>query len=178
LDQKPDGSAAELDDPTAATPTFVADVQGEYVVTLVVEDPWVSSDTVSVTVSFDNVQPVADAGGNQSVMVGDTVWLDGSESHDVNLDSLTFAWSIVSQPEASQAQLSDPAVIGPIFVADQAGTYVVSLVVNDGWVDSDPANVTIEAIACADVVGQTRRGPDPARYHRRDQRSPPGQPEE
>jgi parallel beta-helix repeat protein len=157
MDQKPDGSLAELDDPTAATPTFVADIQGEYVITLVVEDPWVSGDPDTVVVSFDNVQPVADAGGNQSVMVGDTVWLDGGASHDVNLDPLTFAWSIVSQPEGSQAQLSDPAVVEPTFVADQAGTYVVSLVVNDGWVDSDPANVTIEAITCADVVGQTLR---------------------
>jgi hypothetical protein len=157
LDQKPDGSAAELDDPASATPTFVTDVYGEYAITLVVEDPWVSSEPDSVTVSFENVQPVADAGGNQSVMVGDTVGLDGIASHDDNLDPLTFAWSVVSKPEGSQAQLSDPQAVQPIFVADRAGTYVVSLVVNDGWVDSEPANVTIEAIACADVVALTLR---------------------
>jgi hypothetical protein len=107
-------------------------------------------------VSFNNVPPAADAGGNQSVMVGHVVWLDGSASHDANGDLLSYSWSFVSKPFESQAELSDPQSVQTSFQADEVGPYVVSLVVNDGFVDSEePSEVTIMAIACADVVAQT-----------------------
>lgn len=66
--------------PESAWPSFVADVYGEYIIELVVSDPWASSDPDTVTVSFNNVKPVADAGDNQAIIVGDMVNLDGSGS--------------------------------------------------------------------------------------------------
>jgi len=99
---KPGGSGTALSDPTAARPTFVADVKGTYVAQLVVADPWAASDPDTVTISFNNVAPVADAGGNQAVMVGDTVVLNGRGS-DANGDPLTFRWSFASVPEGSNA---------------------------------------------------------------------------
>ncbi|MHC4357103.1 MAG: PKD domain-containing protein [Planctomycetota bacterium] len=153
---KPEGSAATLDDPTSATPTFVADIQGDYVISLVVTDNFDAvSDADTVAVSFTNVKPVADAGGSQAVIVGETVFLDGSNSSDENNDPLTYSWSFVSMPEGSLTELSDPTSVQPSFVADEVGTFVVSLVVNDGFVNSDPANVTIEVISCADAGVQT-----------------------
>ena len=94
---RPAGSNAELDDPTSATPSFTADVNGDYTATLVVSDGDLDAeDTVFVT--FDNVAPVADAGNNQTVGVGDTVALDGTGSSDANGDPLTYLWSLVSAP--------------------------------------------------------------------------------
>lgn len=49
--QKPDGSSAALLDPTSATPEFVADVAGEYVLTLEVSDGLLTSLPDSVTIT-------------------------------------------------------------------------------------------------------------------------------
>ena len=148
ITQKPAGSLAELSDPCSATPAFVADVHADYVITLVVTDVFgAAGDPDSVTVSFENIQPVADAGADQSVLEGDTVSLDGSGSTDTNGDLLTYSWSFVSKPAGSLAEFTNPTSTQPSFVADEPGDYVVSLVVNDGFVDSDAANVTITAIS-------------------------------
>jgi hypothetical protein len=53
---------------------------------------------------------------------------------------------MVSQPKGSFAVLSDPLVVDPNFVPDIQGLYLVSLVVNDDLLDSDPSNATILAI--------------------------------
>ncbi len=148
ITQKPAGSPAELSDPCSPTPVFVADVHADYVITLVVTDEFgAASDPDSVTISFDNIQPIADAGADQSVMAGDTVSLDGSASTDTNGDQLSYSWSFVSKPAGSLAEFTDPTSAQPSFVADEPGDYIVSLVVNDGFVDSDAANVTITAIS-------------------------------
>jgi K319L-like, PKD domain len=150
---KPEGSVAELDDATVVDPMFVVDVYGEYVIELIVTDEFGAvSEPDTVLAGFFNVKPVADAGGNQSVAVGETVTLDGSGSYDQNLDELSYHWSIVSKPAGSQATLDDPEAITPRFVADVVGTYVVSLVVNDGIEDSEPANVSIEAVTSEEAA--------------------------
>jgi hypothetical protein len=93
-----------------------------------------------------NVKPVADAGGNQLAIVDHLVLLDGSGSYDANNDTLTYSWNMVSIPKGSFADLSDPLVVDPDFVPDVKGWYLISLVVNDGELDSDPDNATILAI--------------------------------
>jgi hypothetical protein len=90
-----------------------------------------------------NSVPVADAGPDQTVFVTDTVQLDGSGSSDVDLDALTFAWSLTTVPTGSSATLSDPAAVSPTFDVDLPGTYVAQLIVNDGTEDSAPDTVTI-----------------------------------
>lgn len=148
---KPLGSEAVISDPNICDPTFVADIHGEYEIELVVSDPWESSEPDRVIVSFENVRPVAVAGNNQSVVQGDTVYLDGSGSYDANLDPLTYNWSIVSKPADSLAEIDDPSPMQTHFDADLPGEYIVSLIVNDGFVDSDPSNITAVAISYQDA---------------------------
>jgi hypothetical protein len=121
----------------------------------VVSDAWDSSDPDTVTVSFENIKPVADAGNNQSVLRGATVSLDGSGSSDTNNDPLTCIWNIVSKPVGSLASLSNPASFQTSFIADLAGEYVLSLVVDDGFENSEPCNVTVLAITSQDACTQT-----------------------
>jgi hypothetical protein len=144
LTVRPAESAAELSDHYAAQSSFIPDVYGDYEASLVVNDGYADSDADSVLVSFNNVPPVAHAGGTQAVMVGDTVILEGI-GDDENGDALTFWWSFVSMPEGSGAVLSDQAAASTTFVADTRGDYVVSLTVNDGFVDSETDNARIIA---------------------------------
>jgi hypothetical protein len=153
LVQRPAGSLASLSDTAVVNPTFVADVQGEYRASLTVTDEFgAASAPAEVVVSFLNIAPVARAGDTQVVVVGATVQLDGSGSSDANLDPLTYQWSVTSQPAGSYAALSDATAPAPTFVPDLAGTYTVSLVVNDGQVDSEPDVVTIQATSDTDAI--------------------------
>lgn len=94
-----------------------------------------------------NKAPVANAGANQSVVVGAVVTLDGSASSDANDDKLTYSWSFTSRPTDSTATLSGTTTVSPTFTADKAGNYVLSLIVNDGEVNSTAASVTVTATA-------------------------------
>jgi hypothetical protein len=147
ITSKPQNSVAELSNPNDAQPTFFADYFGDYIIELVVTD---DLGTISVpdevVVTSGNVKPVADSGGNQVAIVDRTVFLDGSGSYDANNDPLTYSWDMISKPKDSIAVLSDPLAIDPDFVPDIQGLYHVSLVVNDGLLESDPSNATILAI--------------------------------
>ena len=95
-----------------------------------------------------NTPPVAQAGRDQSVVLGSLVTLDGSGSTDADGQQLTFAWSFSSRPSGSAAALSSPTAVMPTFTADRPGTYSLRLVVNDGQASSTP-----------DVVGAFKQAP-------------------
>ena len=154
---RPSGSAAVLTDPSSVTPTFVADLPGTYVVQLIVSDGVLASVPDTVTVTTGNTPPVANAGPDQTVPVGAMVVLDGSASTDVDGDLLSFSWAFVAKPAGSTAALSDPSAVGPMFVADVPGTYVVQLIVNDGLINSAPDTVTITTENLPPVANE---GPD------------------
>ena len=91
----------------------------------------------------ENHPPVANAGPDQAVAVGNVVQLNGSGSSDADGDPLTYSWSLIERPAGSGASLSNPTTVNPTFVADKAGTFVAQLVVNDGKVDSSPDTVAV-----------------------------------
>jgi hypothetical protein len=143
----PEGSEAVLSDSTVARPTFEVDVIGEgaaYLARLIVNDGTADSQPDTVTIA-ENTAPVADAGPNQSAVLGDTVALNGMGSTDVDGDPLTYRWSL-TVPQGSEAVLSDSTEASPTFVVDVSGegvAYVAQLIVNDGTVDGQPDTVTI-----------------------------------
>jgi RHS repeat-associated protein len=142
----PFGSTAMLSNPNIANPEFVADLPGDYVASLVVNDGFLDSAADTVVVSTWNSAPVADAGAARVVDAGTTVLLDGGGSVDVDNDPLTFRWSLLRRPDASISVLTDDATVSPALTPDLAGLYIAQLVVNDGMVNSVPSTVTIEAI--------------------------------
>lgn len=104
------------------------------------------SPTGEATLSHDNQPPIADAGPAQTGEQGYEIALDGSASHDPDGDPLKLSWTFVSKPSGSQAALSDPAAIRPIFTPDLPGTYVLQLGINDYFTDGTPGSVTITAL--------------------------------
>ena len=141
----PAGSSAMLSNPTAATPSFVANNAGSYVVQLVVNDGTVNStpDSVTIAVATGNTAPVANAGPDQTVAVGASVILNGSASHDVDRNALTYQWALTTKPTGSVATLVNSTAAMPNFVADVAGQYVGQLIVSDGALSSAPDTVMI-----------------------------------
>jgi hypothetical protein len=144
---KPEGSSATLANATTVNPTFVADVAGSFILRLVANDGLLSSgpSTVLITSSSSNIAPVASAGVAQSVLLGSTVTLDGTSSNDANGDQISYLWTVVSKPSGSIASLSNTTAAKPTFVVDRAGSYVMSLTVNDGTLNSNSSTVTITA---------------------------------
>jgi len=149
LTSKPAASAADLAPSASPRPSFIADVEGIYSATLVVSDGKLSSPVASTSVvaSVNNSAPVAVAGAAQSVLVGARVILDGTASTDANSDALTYKWSMIGRPTGSSALLSSSTSPVPHFTADRAGNYVISLMVNDGRVDSAVTATTVTASA-------------------------------
>ena len=132
---------------------------GSYDVSVSVSDAkgGTATQTFKLNISTVNTPPVANAGPDQTAFVTQTVTLDGSKSSDVDGDPLTFFWSFVSRPAGSSATLSDPTAVKPAFIVDAEGTYVVQLVVNDGFEDSAPDTVSISTVNTKPVADA---GPD------------------
>lgn len=150
---RPDGSSQVL---TGVRPTFTAALAGTYTASLTVRDAVSSSepDAVRVVVSTVNAPPVAAISALSSVVVGSSVQLSAASSTDGNRDTLTYRWSLLSKPTRAAGALGDstatlvtPTAVNSAFTADVAGVYVVSLVVNDGKVNSDPVTVAVTASA-------------------------------
>jgi hypothetical protein len=145
LTTKPPLSTAVLSSTTAVNPDFVADMPGNYVAQLIVSNGSLSSAPSTVTITTTNTAPVANPGQNQFVPVASSVLLDGTGSTDADNDPLTYAWSFTSRPAGSTASLSSTTAVSPTFFADLAGTYVVQLIVSDGFASSNPVTATITA---------------------------------
>ena len=153
---KPAGSNAVLSGANTANPTFVADLPGQYVAQLIVNNGTNNSQPSTVTITTTNTAPVANPGQNQSVNTGSVVSLDGGGSTDADNDPLSYSWSFTSRPNGSNASLSAATSKTPTFVADVAGPYVVQLIVNDGFTPSAPKTVTITAAnAISDIIVPT-----------------------
>ena len=146
--QQPSSSAAFLSSTTSARPTFKADVAGDYVAQLIVNDGKVDStpNSVIVAASAANVQPVANAGDDKNVTVNTVVSLDGTNSSDANFDTLTYQWDWMASPSTAPA-LSSATSPKPTFTPATAGTYVLTLTVSDGKLKSNPDPITINVSA-------------------------------
>ncbi len=150
---RPSGSAAELVAPGSAVPTFRADVNGTYVATLQVSDPFGATSGDEVTISFDNLPPAANAGLDLVVVLGNMVIAQGN-STDRNGDRLTHRWSMSAKPAGSLAALAGADTLTPSFNADMPGTFVVQLIANDGRVDSEADVAVVEVITTNDATTQ------------------------
>ncbi len=157
--QAPAGSAAAPDDPAAVRPGLIIDLPGVYVVSLTVRDTAGNQASDTVTLSTVNTPPVARAGSDQTVVVGQTASLDGLASSDADGDPLTYAWTLLSAPSGSAAALQNATTATPLLATDVPGDFVVQLVVSDGTAVSAADTVTISTTNSVPVANA---GPDPS----------------
>jgi K319L-like, PKD domain len=146
LVQKPNGSGAQLSGVMTVHPTLTPDLEGSYVVNLVVSDGNLNSTDVSITLTAFNIPPIAKTDPQVVGYGGIPLVLDGGQSSDGNNDPLTFSWSLVQKPQGSGAMLSGANSATPSFTPDVIGFYRLTLTVNDGTADSQAIGVTAYAV--------------------------------
>ncbi len=140
----PFGSSAVLENAMSEHPNFTPDIDGDYEISLSVYDGTNNSesiDTVIVTAKTPNLAPIVVAGPNQFIVVNDTVYLDGSGSHDPEGNEIFYAWEIIESPTDSSAMLTDVASAKTMFTPEIAGEYIVTLIVSDGKKTSQVSTV-------------------------------------
>lgn len=130
---------------------------------------------------FPYCPPVAYAGADLSLALGATAELAADQVDDSDADNvlgpsgypagcdekfeLTYSWSFESVPTDSlvdEAGLTDnngPTAVASSFVPDVAGTYVMSLSVNDDLETSDPDLIVID-VTPGDAKPTADAGPD------------------
>ncbi len=135
-----------LFDPLSVSPSFIAPQVNSnkvYRFKLEVNDGVIGSlpDTVKITDVNLNKKPVAFAGGDQTVNEGVLVQLDGSLSSDGDGEPLTFKWVVPANVHLSSPTVSKPTFTAPLVHRDSV--LVLSLVVNDGHINSDTDKVSV-----------------------------------
>lgn len=148
------GTPVSLDLADPLHPTFVAPLVSAGGTTLTfqltVRDTHFPSvpDTVNISVKNVNHAPVSDAGNDQKVAEKASVKLDGSESYDLDGESLVYNWVQTAGPAVP---LPDTTAARPSFVAPVVGpegaTLTFELTVSDGTDTSkDAVNVFVENV--------------------------------
>ncbi len=125
------------------TPTFAQ--SGVYNVTFTADDGHGGNNSQNAVITVLNVNrpPVANAGNNQTITLPGTATLSGSGSSDPDSNPVTYQWSQVSGPLAS---ISNSSAVSPsVTLSGGAGTYVFSLTVSDGSLQSS-SQVAITAV--------------------------------
>ena len=145
--ESPENSKSKLSDVSLSHPTFIADLDGEYIIMLTVNDGHDDSEpsevVINATPAGSNAIPVAHAGNDRSIHKGTTVALDGTASSDANGHNLTYTWRIKSSPNGSSCTVSDETSSTTSITPDIDGTYIIELVVHDGEINSTPDEVVI-----------------------------------
>lgn len=155
---RPNGSQSSLLGGDSIAPSFVADATGIYIVQLVVIDAaGFASEPSFIEISSQNLAPVAEAGAETVVALGEAVMLDGLDSFDPEGAAITYFWSFVSKPAGSAALLVGAQTATPSFTADAVGDYVVQLIVDDAFASSEPDEVFVTAVAGTNVAIQKLR---------------------
>ena len=127
--------------PVSATLVNVSvDTDGDDLYEYSITVPWTALNDDRV----NNNAPVANAGDDLTISLGETAELDGTLSTDADYNWLTFSWEVIDQPVGSNAGLLGADSTNATITPDTAGTYTVELTVYDGWFSTtDTVIVTV-----------------------------------
>ena len=110
---------------------------GDYVIKFIVNDG-LNEASQEWNVHVNNA-PNANAGNDQTANINNILILDGSNSQDLNGDTLTYLWEAVN---GNNFTLINNTEAQALFSSEFEGTYVIQLTVSDGILQSSD-NITV-----------------------------------
>ena len=146
------GSSVTLSNTAAVKPTFTAPDVGPggtlltFRLRVTDNGGLQSTDTCTITVSWINDPPVADAGPDQTVNEGVLVTLDGSSSSDPDDGIASYSWTQTAGPSVA---LSNTAAVQPTFTSPGVGvggvalTFTLTVTDGSGVSRTDTCNVNV-----------------------------------
>ena len=147
---KPVNANTSFNNTNTVSPELTVDTAGTYIIQLETSDGSLSDLdilTIVVTSLPSNAKPVSNAGIDQSVNLGALINLDGSGSSDPDGDTLSYQWTLTSQPSGSSASFDNAQSASPVLSTDTAGAYIAQLEVSDGVLTAtDTVNLTINSV--------------------------------
>ncbi len=151
--QTPDGSLlgdVDISGWNTQLAGFIPDTGGTYQLDLSVSDGSDMSVDQVIINAVSNVPPVAQAGLDQTILLGQAATLDGLGSYDLDglPQQLSYQWRFVSIPAGSgltNNSISGADTAYAEFTPDVTGSYVVQIEVSDG-LDKKTDNLVITAI--------------------------------
>lgn len=152
--------------PNTATPYFYAPSvteDTEFTFSLIVNDGQVESSIDEVTVTIvamqsSNTAPIANAGDDVTANVGQRITLNGAASSDPDGDNLNYNWYADQGIILINANSATPSFYAPI--VDEETVFTVTLVVNDGVVESAPDEVLVTVTFEANTPPVANAGAD------------------
>jgi len=147
-------SGISITDMTAEKTTFTINngtTAGVQVIDLVVSDNQGGSSSGSIDVIVINSPPAANAGSDQSILLGSIVSINGSAS-DVNGGPLTYLWSVLNSPDSGFSLSKDQLSFE--FIPSVAGDYLLQLEVMDdsGASSVDTVKISVRNLTPPEMV--------------------------
>ena len=97
-------------------------------------------------IALANTPPVAEAGPSQTIFLGDSVTLHGSATDPDGDPIMSWQWEVFAFPGGSTYSLAYPDTADARFTTDTVGNYVLTLIVFDGLVWSDPDATVVSVV--------------------------------
>jgi len=142
---KPTSSNVTLSNPAAVSFNLMPDVAGEYSLSLVVSNGTQTSTADTMIINAID-RPIAKAGDDLTGIIKKQIVFDGSKSYDPAGFPLTYSWSVASAPSGSVAEVTYSNTANAKFRPILEGTYIITLVVDNGYTSSLPDSLIISAV--------------------------------
>ncbi|MGC8845475.1 MAG: PKD domain-containing protein, partial [Candidatus Hydrogenedens sp.] len=130
---KPQGSFAQLSNPTGVTTQLIPDKHGNYQVQLQIYDGNMWSNPAITTITTENRPPVITVIASEYLEIGASNVLDASLSYDPDGDELSFNWKLIDKPKQSKTELNSDNESICSFIPDYPGYYSIELLVSDPY---------------------------------------------
>ena len=131
---------------------------GEYIAVLLAADQAMNTNSTERLFTVDTDPPVADAGGDRTLLLGEPLMLDGSASSD-NVGIANYTWSIMVDTYGNYDEVYGPEAT---YFFEALDEHTVTLTVTDGGgnTDSDSFFVSIDLPPVAEAGDDEMTAPE------------------